>query len=156
MFTLPAKKVQDIIFDALSLTNDGVAIFDTNDTVIYCNDTVIYCNDSMASLFGSTAQQALNRTFSELVRQCFNGTAGINIESDNVEQWLETANHKRRSVPFRSFEVDTQDGRWHLVTEQLVNGNIIYLNCIDITEKKTNRNTITSINQRATYTRINR
>ncbi|EDM68667.1 MAG: sensor domain-containing diguanylate cyclase [Moritella sp.] len=129
MFTLPAKQVQDIIFDALSLTNDGVAIFDAN-------DTVIYCNDSMAKLFGGTAQQALNRTFSELVRQCFNGTKGINIESDNVEQWLEAANHKRRSVPFRSFEVDTQDGRWHLVTEQLVNGNIIYLNCIDITEKK--------------------
>jgi len=129
MLTLPAKQVQDIIFNALSLTNDGVAIFDAD-------DTVIYCNDSMAKLFGNTAQQALNKTFSELVRQCFNGTEGINIESDNVEQWLDAANHKRRSVPFRSFETDTQDGRWHLVTEQLVSGNILYLNCIDITEKK--------------------
>jgi len=129
MVTLPTKQVQDIIFDAFSLTNDGVAIFDAN-------DTVIYCNDSMARLFGNTAQQALNKTFSELVRQCFNGTEGINIESDNVEQWLDAANHKRRSVAFRSFEIDTQDGRWHLVTEQLVSDNILYLNCIDITEKK--------------------
>ena len=129
MLTLPTKKVQDIIFNALSLTNDGVAIFDAN-------DTVIYCNESMAKLFGNTAEQALDKTFSELIEQCFNSAEGLNIESDNLEQWLVAENNKRRSVPFRSFEIDTQDGRWHLVTEQVVSGDILYFNSTDITEKK--------------------
>ncbi|PKH07020.1 sensor domain-containing diguanylate cyclase [Moritella sp. Urea-trap-13] len=129
MLTLPTKKVQDIIFSALSLTNDGVAVFDAN-------DTVIYCNESMAKLFDSTAAQALNKTFGELIKQCFNRSAGINIEADNVEKWLATAADKRRSVPFRSFETDTQDGRWYLITEQVVSGDILYFSSTDITEKK--------------------
>lgn len=129
MFTLPTKQVQNILFDALSLTSDGVAIFDAS-------DTVIYCNESMAKLFGNTAEQALNKTFSELITQCFNSTEGINIESDNVDTWLAAAKNKRRSVPFRSFETDTQDGRWYLVTEQVVSNDILYFNCTEITAKK--------------------
>lgn len=129
MVTLPTTQLQSIIFNALSLTNDGVAVFDAN-------DTVIYCNDSMAKLFGNTAEQALNKTFSILIRECFNRNQGINIESDNVEQWLATASKKRRSVSFRSFETDTQDGRWYLVTEQLVGDNNIFFTSTDITAKK--------------------
>ncbi|MDX2322377.1 MAG: sensor domain-containing diguanylate cyclase [Moritella sp.] len=129
MPTLPTKQVQDIIFNAFSLTNDGVAIFDDN-------DRVIYCNESMAKLYGDTAELALNKTFSELIKQCFHRAAGINIESDNVDKWLIAANKKRRSVPFRSFETDTQDGRWHLITEQVVSGGILYVSSTDITEKK--------------------
>lgn len=129
MLTLPTKKIQKIVFDAFALTNDGVAIFDAN-------DTVIYCNDGMAKLFGNTAAEALNKTFNQLIKQCFNSTEGLNIEADDVEIWLQAANQKRRSVPFRSFEIDTQDGQWFLVTEQRVNGGILYFNSTDITAKK--------------------
>ncbi|MFT5809020.1 MAG: diguanylate cyclase (GGDEF)-like protein [Moritella dasanensis] len=129
MLTLPTTKVQDIIFDAFSLTNDGVAIFDAN-------DIVIYCNDSMAKLFGNTAEQTLNKTFHQLIKQCFNSAEGLNVESDDLDVWLQAADHKRRSTPFRSFETDTQDGRWYLVTEQLVCDDILYFHSTDITAKK--------------------
>jgi len=129
MVALPTNKVQEIIFDALSLTNDGVAIFDAS-------DTLIYCNDSMAKLFEKTAEQILNKTFNELIMQCFNSIGGLNIEADDIEAWLSSANLKRRSVPFRNFEIDSQDGRWYLVTEQLVNDNFLFMHCTDITEKK--------------------
>lgn len=123
------KKIQDIVFDALSVTNDGLAIFDIN-------DRVIYCNESMATLFDHTAEQALGNTFDQLIKQCFRNSVGINIESDNIDKWLIAANNKRRSVPFRSFETDTRDGRWHLVTEQIVGDGVLYVSSTDITEKK--------------------
>lgn len=129
MLTLTTKKIQAIVCEALSLTKNGVAVFDAN-------DTVIYCNNSMAKLFGSTTQLVLNKTFSELIIQCFNSNKGLNIESDNLEEWLQIAKQKRRSVQFRSFEVNTQDGQWYLVTEQLVHGDILYFNSINITATK--------------------
>jgi diguanylate cyclase (GGDEF)-like protein/PAS domain S-box-containing protein len=123
--------IENIIIESLALTKDGVGIFNKDDRLIYCNDAI-------GELFGMSAEEALNKSFSELSSECFNSSNGINIEFTTLEAWLSHALAKRRSCPFRAFEVDTQDGKWFLVTEQVVHQDYLYVYITDITEKKEN------------------
>ncbi|TWX47411.1 sensor domain-containing diguanylate cyclase [Colwellia hornerae] len=123
--------IEKIIIESLALTKDGVGIFNRDDRLIYCNDAI-------GRLFGMSAEEALNKSFSELSADCFNSPRGINIEFTTLEAWLSHASAKRRSCPFRTFEVDTQEGKWFLVTEQIVHNDYLYMYITDITEKKAN------------------
>jgi diguanylate cyclase (GGDEF)-like protein len=123
--------IEKIIIDSLALTKDGVGIFNRDDRLIYCNDAI-------GRLFGMSAEEALNKSFSELSADCFNSSKGINIEFTTLEAWLSHASAKRRSCPYRAFEVDTQEDKWFLVTEQIVHNDYLYMYITDITEKKAN------------------
>lgn len=129
MKSLPSSEIQDIIFQSIELTDDGIGIFDAN-------DILIFCNDGIAKLFGCSRDVALNKSFDELVRHCYNSNYGIKIDSDDIDEWLTYAKRQRRSKPFRTFETDMQNGQWFLVTEQVVNNDYIYIYITDITEKK--------------------
>jgi diguanylate cyclase (GGDEF)-like protein/PAS domain S-box-containing protein len=121
--------IENIILKSLALTNDGVGVFNKN-------DRLIYCNDAMAALFGVSAKKAHNKSFSELSNYCFHNAQGLNIESDTLDEWLTYALAKRRSSQYRAFETDTHDGKWFLVTEQVVHKDYLYVYITDITEKK--------------------
>lgn len=123
--------IQKIIADAIALTDDGVGIYDEN-------DILIYTNDKFAALFDTSANDAIGRTFSEIILSDFKNQNGVNIESSNIDEWLALAMQKRRSVPYRKFEVDKKSGHWFLVTEQIVNEKYLYVYITDITEKKNN------------------
>jgi PAS domain-containing protein len=82
--------IEKIIIDSLALTKDGVGIFNRDDRLIYCNDAI-------GRLFGMSAEEALNKSFSELSADCFNSSKGINIEFTTLEAWLSHASAKRRS-----------------------------------------------------------
>lgn len=131
MATKASASIQQLILDGLSKTLDGVGIFDPD-------DILIYCNESCATLWGLSVEQALNLTFSELIRHSLKLKTGVHLENPNTEEWLAQANSKRRSSNFRSFEVDSKDDHWTLVTEQLIQGDYIFMYCSDITEKKRN------------------
>tara|TARA_R110001583_G_scaffold47095_2_gene147520 strand:+ start:5379 stop:6287 length:909 start_codon:yes stop_codon:yes gene_type:complete len=121
--------IENIIMESLALTKDGVGIYNKDDCLIYCNDAI-------GALFGMSAEEALNKSFSELSSSCFNSLKGINIEFTTLEAWLSHALTKRRSCPFRTFETDTQEGKWFLVTEQIVHKDYLYVYITDITQKK--------------------
>jgi diguanylate cyclase (GGDEF)-like protein len=123
--------IQNILLDALALTKDGIGIYDEN-------DVLIYDNQGISALFNLTPDIAVGMTFSQLVTSCYGSGKGINIEHNNIEQWLNSACSKRRQTDFRSFEVDTLTGQWYLVTEQLVHNKYLYTYVTDITDKKTN------------------
>jgi diguanylate cyclase (GGDEF)-like protein len=127
--------IENIILESLALTKDGVGIFNKD-------DRLIYCNDAMGALFGMSAEAALNQSFSELSSYCFNSGKGINIESETLEVWLSYALAKRRSCQYRAFETDTKEGKWFLVTEQLVNKEYLYIYSTDITDKKESENAL--------------
>jgi diguanylate cyclase (GGDEF)-like protein len=129
MPSLPPEHIQKIIFQGIDLTDDCLGVFDDK-------DILVFCNENLAKIFDCTTEQALNKSFDDLIRHCYLSPGGVHIETDDVEQWIRNANKKRRSKCFRAFETDLKDGRWVLVTEQLVEDQYIFMYCSDITEKK--------------------
>ena len=120
MSELTNHHLQELLAQSLLLTRDGVGVFDKE-------DKLIFCNDAMGGLFGVSAKEALNQTFTSLCLRCFNNPIGINIESSSFDDWISNAHFKRKSCQFRTFETDTQDGRWFLVTEQVVQEDYLYV-----------------------------
>lgn len=133
-------KVEQVIIDSLRLTKDGVGIFDAN-------DRLIFCNDALEKLLAIPAEQALNRTFTELCLRCFDTKTGINIETDCFDTWMSAAQAKRRSRDYRTFETDTIEGKYFIVTEQIVQQHFLYMYLTDITEKKQNEQKLTLMSQ---------
>jgi diguanylate cyclase (GGDEF)-like protein len=138
---LPTNDIQKIIIDSLSSTKDGVGIFDKDDLLVFCNKT-------MAALFGLSQEAALNKSFSELCEHSFNSDQGVNIEAPSLEEWLEYTSLKRRSCQFRTFETDTKEGKFFLVTEQIVHEDFLYTYLTDITEKKENENKLKALTKK--------
>jgi PAS domain-containing protein len=110
---LPTNDIQKIIIDSVSSTKDGVGTFDKDDLLVFCNKT-------MAALFGLSQSEALNKSFSQLCEHSFNSDGGVNVEAPSLEEWLEYTSLQRRSCQFRTFETDTKEGKFLLVTEQIV------------------------------------
>lgn len=126
---LLADGTQALLLEAMEQTADGIGIYDQN-------DRLIYTNSANADLFGMTPSQAMGRTFSELIRHAHETQTGINLETDDIEQWLKLAFIKRRRLRYRSFQTDTRDGRWLQLTEQLTDGGQMFTFFTDITEQK--------------------
>lgn len=135
------EDIQQVIFDAIDLTNDGVGIFDHN-------DILIYSNHRFTSLFDIDIESAIGLSFEDIIRHDFEHNHGLNIESENINEWIALAQQKRRSKPYRKFEVDKKSGQWFLVTEQIVNKNFLYVYITDITEKKNNERALETLSNR--------
>lgn len=117
--------------DSLLLTKDGVGVFDPE-------DRLIFCNDAFGDFVGQNANEVINKTFSEICFYCFNTDTGMNIETDNFQEWINSALLKRRVHDYRTFETDGADNKYYIVTEQMVHTNYVYTYITDITEKKEN------------------
>lgn len=128
MSVISKQTIEDILLDAIVQTNDAFGVFDAEDKVVFFNYP--FCE-----LFAQTEQAILSQSFEQLIRSCFERKAGVNVETDDIEAWLTMANLKRRSAPYRSFEVDTCDGRWLRLTEMIV-GDYIVTYGTDVTASK--------------------
>jgi diguanylate cyclase (GGDEF)-like protein/PAS domain S-box-containing protein len=116
----------EFIFD----TMNGIMVFDGNDQIIFCNQVI-------ADMFGFSNHENLHgKTFNQIITHCYQSQSGLIIETDNLNTWLKYAEEKRRSENYRRFEVDLHDGRWFLISEQLVNKDCIVMISTDITDKK--------------------
>lgn len=133
-------KIDKILIESLSLTKDGVGIFDPD-------DRLIFGNEALSALFEIPIAQALNKTFTELCQVCFDDKKGINIEAENFQEWIDNALKKRRKHAYRTFETDTVQGQYFIVTEQMVQKNFLYLYMTDITEKKENEKKLKLMSQ---------
>jgi diguanylate cyclase (GGDEF)-like protein len=136
-------EVKNLLIDALSLTHDGIGIFNSNDTLVYCNEV-------LASMFSLTAQRATGMSFDSLIEHNFKHKTGLNIESDSLESWLHMAHKLRRSEKFRRFEVDYHDNRWFLVTEHTSEDDSILIFCSEITEQKRIDTRLRDLNRKLT------
>lgn len=126
----PTKQhIQQILFDSLAHTGDSFGIFDPE-------DRLIYCNQSLAGMFGQSLTALNQQTFSQIIQYSYLYSVGPIINTDDINVWLSHANGKRRKDKFRNFEIDLQDGRWLLATEQLMPDGHIFFYATDITEKK--------------------
>jgi diguanylate cyclase (GGDEF)-like protein len=117
------------IGDFLDVTQDGYAIFSTEDNLIGCNQAFA---DFMCIAF----TQIIGQNFDQLYRISFANQQGPNIETKNIEQWLKDAQSKRRSQEFRIFEVDHTDGSWYLMSEQTLPSGELLLQAKNISSQK--------------------
>lgn len=81
-------------------------------------------------------EKIIGMPFEALMRHTFSVGQGINIESDDIEQWLEYLRGVRRSRRFRLFEVDFTNGRWFLFSEQTNQQGQMIVQLKDMTKQK--------------------
>lgn len=112
---------------ALDLTGNGLIIFDRM-------DNVAYCNLAASELFGYNKDEMVNKPYEEIVRHAYQAQVGISIQSEDIDELLTDDMHNRRSEVYRSFEVDTFDGRWFLINEQMIDDDHLCVFFIDKTD----------------------
>jgi diguanylate cyclase (GGDEF)-like protein len=117
------------IGDFLNVTQDGYAIFSAE-------DTLIGCNQAYADLLFIEFDTLIGKTFNQIYRLVFENRKGPKIEADDIEIWLEKVSTKRRERDFRIFEIDLVDGRWFLVSEQILPSGELLLQAKNITKQK--------------------
>jgi diguanylate cyclase (GGDEF)-like protein len=92
--------------------------------------------------------RSLPISFADVIRHGFEGGFGVLIGSGDVERFLGDIQERRRSVPCRSFEVDTVDGEWFWMTEILADGWLLSI-ATCITALKTNERVLREQHQGA-------
>lgn len=127
------SKISDVVLEKLlinvvELTNDIICVFDKYD-VIY------YCNEPFSDILTLDIKQIIGKTFTDIITASYENNTGLNIDTDTLDDWLEMASERRRSKPFRSFEVDTVEGRWFRFTELIID-DYLFLYGTNITASK--------------------
>lgn len=102
--------VQTLLNETLEATQVGINICDPD-------DRFIYCNPACAQLFNLTIDEVIGRQWSDVMRHAYYENGTLAIDTDDIESWLEQARLKRQFKGYRTFEMDTRDGRWFLCSE---------------------------------------
>ena len=95
---------------AVEVAGDGFAIYDAS-------DRISICSSRFAALYGLTAEQAIGKSFDELMQRSYERNV---FTSDAAEAGsTATVGKTRRHVPERIVEIRTTAGEWFLVHERL-------------------------------------
>lgn len=127
--TFVDQKFQLKLIEFIEVCKDGYAILDADDRLMGCN--LAFCD-----IFYMDMALMQGIRFDDLMRQSYSRRKGIRIETNDIEQWLQEAHQKRRHNPFRLFEVDLQDGRWFLFSEQVLDSGEMLIQAKEITKQK--------------------
>ncbi len=131
----PNPKLAGLLLQYAGLSENGIAVLDAENRFVYYNPT-------FAQMFDFADQSMMCKTHGELMEWMYTQQRGSNIEWANLQDWLEYAGSRQRSVPFRSFEVDLKGGRWILMTEQVCPDGELVMFCSDITRQKETENAL--------------
>lgn len=121
--------ISDLLVEFIKVSRDGYGIFDKD-------DRLIYSNYSFRDIFCLEQHPDLSCDFENLMKHAFMHKRGINIEAENIDDWLTYVATVRRKREFRIFEVDLVDGRWLLFSEQLLPSGHMLVQTKDITGQK--------------------
>ncbi|HEY9104765.1 diguanylate cyclase [Chitinimonas sp.] len=126
-----ARPLPDLLLQYLALSDQGVLVLDAD-------DRFRYVNAAAATLFelDETALLGQVQGHEVLMRRIYAQHAVAKTAWPTVESWLAHTHGRYRSTPTRSFELDLQDGRSLLVTEQLCPGGELVMHCSDVTRQK--------------------
>lgn len=95
---------------AVEVAGDGFAIYDAG-------DRISICSSRFAALYGLTAEQAIGKSFEELLAISYE--RGV-FTADTAEAGnATTVSQSRRHIPERMIEIRTVAGEWFLVHERL-------------------------------------
>lgn len=115
--------------ECIAQSEDGYGVFGNG-------DELLYGNRAFFNIFGLDDEQTLGLTFAQMINSAYQYKRGLNIETEDIEAWLNKASLVRRQLNFRIFEVDMLDGRWLLLSEQLLDTGELLVHSKDITKQK--------------------
>lgn len=120
---------------------------------VYDKDDVLrVANEAFASRFLRGLPLPVH--FSDILRHGHKNGFGVRIDCGDVERFLADILPRRRSVPFRSIQVDTCDGEWILMNETIdARGNLLAIGS-DISQLKRQENRLVQAAQRDDLTGI--
>lgn len=111
-------------------SNEGYAIFDQSDSIIYANQ--LYADIVM----GTKPKNITGKTFATAITEAYQDKRGIRIKINKLDSWLKKSNQSRWQELYRSTEVELFNGRWALISEQIIGGKFLFVHATDITYKK--------------------
>ncbi|OGO74808.1 MAG: diguanylate cyclase, partial [Chromatiales bacterium RIFOXYA1_FULL_46_5] len=120
---------QQKLLEFIEVCNDGYAI-------LTADDKMLGCNQAFCDIFYQDQRTIQDISFDDLMRLSFREGKGVRFDADNIEDWLAQAQQKRRQNPFRLFEVDLTDGRWFLMSEQILASGEMLIQAKEITKQK--------------------
>lgn len=120
---------QQKLLEFIEVCSDGYAI-------LTADDKMLGCNQAFCDIFYQDQHKMLGISFEALMRLSFSEGKGIRFDADDIEDWLAQAQQRRRQNPFRLFEVDLQDGRWFLFSEQILPSGEMLIQAKEITKQK--------------------
>lgn len=117
------------LYDFIQLSNDGYAVFDSQ-------DLLSYCNQRFSQLMNLHPVKDKHIHWDEMLRANFALGRGVKVNSGDIESFIAYTHSARRSRPYRLFEVDFVDGRWFLFSEQMNNEGDLLMQVKEITKQK--------------------
>ncbi len=138
------RMLVSLLLEALDKTPDGCAIFSPD-------DRVVYANSNYAALFSDRPESLVGKTFSQASLQAYQSPDGLNIETTDIDSWIENALSNRRQHHFRSFQTDTKNGRWLQLTEQMLEDGHMLVYFTDITSQKSTELQLQRLTEKLRY-----
>jgi len=133
--------IKQILFEsiqeALEVNPNAIGFFDKDFKLIYCNDV-------MASLFGKTKEEAIGTAQKALLKEAYELSKGVKIDTDNFEAWFEELNCTQQCILDSQFETDTNEGHFFKVTRITLSNGITLVTGTDITELKQTQRSLES------------
>lgn len=123
------EQLQNVLFEHIAHSENGIAVVDANNRVIFYNDTFL-------DMFGLQGRPVLGCQFDDLISWMHAHGVGAKTHGVSREEWLSSVHRQYRSAAFRSFELDLVDGKWLLMTEQVNPSGEVVLVGNDITRLK--------------------
>jgi len=117
----------DALLAGFAASGAAIALFDPA-------DRLVFTSEGMRRIYNIQPDCA---SFDDIMRHCHATRTGPRFSVD-IETWLSNARQKRRSAPYRSFEIDMVDGSWFWSSETTYDGGWVLLFVTDITPLKTN------------------
>lgn len=123
MATDPSRAYYEEMYELLIQTPDLVALFDEDDSLRAANPA--YCE----AYHCDPAQQL---SWQEIMRANYLNKRGPVIETEDIDAWLTDARARRSTVPYRSFEVELNGGKWIWITETVSRHGWMFFHASDI------------------------
>lgn len=117
------------LFEFVDINQEGYAIFDAN-------DFLVYCNKAYGQIMGFERNEVIGKTFSQILAMSFEAEKGVKTEHKDVGSFLARVSQQWRSSQYRLFEVETHDGRWFLLSELANETGDVLIQTKQITEQK--------------------
>jgi len=121
--------IQALLLDNILNTNDVIAVFGPDDTILFSNKT-------FAALYNADVSQINGSKWDDCVKQSFIANKGLRYDTDDIDQWLLKAHKLRRADRQRTFEINTLDDQWYLCNETTNDQGYIVFHGIENTHSK--------------------
>ncbi|WDE03720.1 GGDEF domain-containing protein [Thalassomonas viridans] len=117
------------LFEFVEINEEGYAIFDAR-------DHLLYCNRAYARILGFDAEVLIGRTFVDIISLCFNSNKGFKTDTDDLDVLLARLSTQWRSDYYRLFEMQNHENQWFLFSEIKNASGEILIQTKQVTEQK--------------------